>query len=215
MGKTFEKQNITTSQTAKATALESNAMVPAIPRTSAAAFQSSGPPMALVDPLFQDLDLRSRRYLSYFSVQYCHEIALNVNAEQNIYRQLLQYIGNQPLLRDMIIAVSAYSMFQHLPHDTDRSTFYRDALVSKQNALSTLMSKIGDVSVADINIALASVLLFVQFELMDSGKDTWRAHVEGAKMLVYHLQKRRSGHDGSNPSVVSLVNVRLISECIV
>ena len=66
-------------------------------------------------------------------------------------------------------------------------------------------------SSADIDVTLALVLLFVEFELIDSGKDNWRWHINGARKIIDTLgTSNRSAH-----TAISSLRSCLISKCFV
>jgi len=56
--------------------------------------------------------------------------------------------------------------------------------MAKQNALQLLSYSLADMRSTNFDIILASILLFINFELIESGKDSGRIHVEGAKSLI-------------------------------
>ncbi len=61
---------------------------------------------------------------------------------------------------------------------------YKDALAAKQRALHLLKSALADLASTDIDATLAVVLLLVDFELIDSGQDNWRHHINGARTII-------------------------------
>ena len=92
---------------------------------------------------------------------------------------------------------------------------YNDALRAKQRALHLLksaLSRMDFVDFVDIDVTLAVVLLFIEFELIDSGRDNWRYHTNGARTIIETLC-------GSNistaQSAMSPLRSCLISNCLV
>lgn len=69
----------------------------------------------------------------------------------------------------------------------ERLKSYHDALAAKQQALSLLQSGIVSVSSADVDVTLAVVLLFIELELIDSGRDHWKYHIKGARTMIETL----------------------------
>ncbi|KAJ9621810.1 hypothetical protein H2204_011726 [Knufia peltigerae] len=69
----------------------------------------------------------------------------------------------------------------------ERLNSYHDALAAKQQALSLLQSGIVSVSSADVDVTLAVVLLFIELELIDSGRDHWKYHIKGARTMIETL----------------------------
>ncbi len=92
-----------------------------------------------------------------------------------------------------------------------RPKLYQDALTAKQRALRLLNSALNDMASADIDVTLAAVLLFIEFELIDSGKDNWRSHINGARTLIDML----GGSNESARTTMSPLRSCLISNCLV
>ena len=93
----------------------------------------------------------------------------------------------------------------------DSSSERRDALTSKQIALRLLRQALKDMQSIDMDIILASMLLFIEFELIDSGKDDWRLHMNGARSLIDSLPL---SYD-MNTSGMSPMRICLVSNCLV
>ena len=92
-----------------------------------------------------------------------------------------------------------------------RPKSYRDALAAKQRALHLLNSALNIMFPANIDVTLAAVVLFIEFELIDSGKDNWRWHINGARTIIDILV-------GSNElahTPMSSLRSCLISKCLV
>jgi hypothetical protein len=178
-------------------------------------FGGISPAYALIDPLLQDLDQRSRHYIAHFASRFCQELVIYDIPGSNSFRSLLQGIGSYPALRNMIIATSAYDLFCRFPSGVRHPTSYRDALAAKHRALQSLRLTLENVETIDINSVLTAILLLIHFELIDSGKNAWKAHIAGAQMLVCQ-QKLLEGRSRSFTSVMTnATDVFLISECIV
>jgi hypothetical protein len=58
------------------------------------------------------------------------------------------------------------------------------ALSAKSKALGLLNITLRHANSQNWVIALASIILFIDFELISSGKNDWKIHVEGAKRLI-------------------------------
>ncbi|KAF2492503.1 hypothetical protein BU16DRAFT_424686, partial [Lophium mytilinum] len=217
MGKTFEDPSASGMKDESATAMRSatsQAMTPT--KNSPGHFQSVWEPnVSLVDPLLQDLDHRSRRYISHFASHVAQDMVIYDLPEQNTFHSLLKYIGSYPMLRNMVIATSAYLLSNRFTPDTRPSTLYNDALTAKHRAIGMLRPALQNIDTMDPNIVLASITLFILFELIDSGKNSWRIHVEGAKMLLLHYNSQQSYESVSTPLMSDAANAGLISECIV
>lgn len=85
------------------------------------------------------------------------------------------------------------------------------ALEAKHRAQGLLNFAIGKMVSEDLDGILATVLLFVHFEIMDSGQTRWNDHIRGAKVLVDMVY--RSESKASVP--MSILRRCLISNCMV
>jgi hypothetical protein len=88
---------------------------------------------------------------------------------------------------------------------------YQHALVAKQEALRLLYLALTDPIETSGIMTLASVLLFINLELIDSGKNGWRPHVEGARRLTESLECLRNVQTNSTNSLRDC----MISNCLV
>ena len=217
------------------------------------------PPMILTDPLIQDLDHASRKYLIYCELPlscastspldadqgYCLSVASNVckdfvvydTPEHNPFRELIPMTHDHPLLLQIIIANSALHMSNTCqdplsspttpslsPSQTgplssadstrpvaQRLKSHNDALVAKQRALCLLRSTLTTIASANIEVTLAVVLLFIEFELIDCGRDSWRHHVHAARAIIKALFEHNTPRQG----MMSPLRSCLVSHCLV
>jgi hypothetical protein len=84
------------------------------------------------------------------------------------------------------------------------------ALSAKSKALSLLNATLEHANSDNWVIALASIILFIDFELISSGKNDWKVHVEGAKRLIACFDV---SHVSLDSSVLQLRDFA-ISDCI-
>lgn len=91
------------------------------------------------------------------------------------------------------------------------SESYKDALTSKQRALCLLKSALFSMASTNIDVTLAVVLLFIEFELIDSGRDNWRHHINGARTIIETL----CGPNMLAQTTLSPLRSCLISNCLV
>ncbi|KAF2710143.1 hypothetical protein K504DRAFT_476211 [Pleomassaria siparia CBS 279.74] len=168
----------------------------------------------LVDPLVQDMAYDSRYYLFHFATQLCAEMVTYDVPGNNPVRDLIPVVSDSPLLLQIILANSAFHIFNILrePVETESSTYqddrrprliahyggpnrlggplkssYRDALVAKQQALSLLAQSVASVNEHNIDQILVVILLFINYALIESGKDKWMVHMAGARKLIHLL----------------------------
>lgn len=163
----------------------------------------------LTDPLVHDLDLQSRYYLHHFATQICDVMVVYDVPGGNPIRDLIPATSAYPLLLHVIIANSAFHVFNlsrnpmsHSAYQAEQSSnlwsrhqfvspfggplksSYRDALVAKQQALSLLAQSVAAVNESNIDIILVTILMFVNYALVESGRDKWKTHMDGALQLI-------------------------------
>jgi hypothetical protein len=121
----------------------------------------------------------------------------------NSFRQLLNHTTEHAMLREIVIAISALHYFNALrlnvaanqPLRKIAAQPYQDALAAKSRALSLLAKSIRVGSNTGLtterltskDITLACIMLFIMFEMLDSGTKEWRSNTEGAKQLLAYL----------------------------
>lgn len=98
------------------------------------------------------------------------------------------------VLLHIIVANSALHMFNRSRRgsmtrskDGEVTKPFLDALIAKQRALSMLRHALTQIPAENTDIILAVVILFVEFELLDSGRDNWKYHIEGARKIIRAL----------------------------
>ncbi len=102
-------------------------------------------------------------------------------------------------------------MLQSNDSRTLQGGLYELALRAKQQALVQLNLALGTMGLDDLDVILATVLLFVQFEIMDTGRDEWKHHIRGARSLIDLVYK-----SGSNAvETMSTLRRCLVSNCLV
>ncbi|KAF7552792.1 hypothetical protein G7Z17_g4068 [Cylindrodendrum hubeiense] len=150
-------------------------------------------PWMLMDPIFQDMKYSQRQYLAYFSSRLCRDFVAYDIPEHNPFRNLLPLTQAHPLLRQVIIAASAAHMYNRArpwlgPDSLDRGDGPKhllvDALVAKQQVLQMMPSALRSINSIDGDVLLASVLFLINVELIESGKQNWKAHLDGAGRIM-------------------------------
>jgi hypothetical protein len=151
--------------------------------------------------------------------QVCKDLVLYDLPKQNPFRDLLPFSGDHPVLQHIIVANSALHLANAMEEDSltrdarrgPSLEAYRDALVAKHRALRLLSEALTNSDSICSDVILASIMLFIKFELLDSGRNGWRFHTEGARQLmVYLCQNGKS-------ELLALNSLRscLISNCAV
>lgn len=167
----------------------------------------------------------------------CKDFVLYDIAKENPFRELIPLCHYHPILLQIIVANSALHMSNArqktlatemkikpdchqagLSGSTHSSLYtfqptrsYNDALLAKQRALVFLKCALADISVTEFDVTVATVLLFVEFELIDSGRDEWRHHIIGARTIIEVLCESAQ----ITQTFMSPLRSCLISNCLV
>ena len=150
----------------------------------------------------------------------CKDLVLYDVPMYNPFRQLIPLSVEHPALLQIIVANSALHMSNTCRRSLDSDSTctselqagsYSDALMAKQRALCLLMAALADSDSLDVDVTLAVVLLFIEFELIDSGRDQWRYHISGARKLIQRLL----GPEVTTRHSMSPLRGCLISNCVV
>lgn len=160
--------------------------------------------LAPIEEMTMFASAKSRGIFHLDSTRLCYEVVLDHLNLENPLQDILPLAAAHPLVMQIIIANSAYHLFnlyrqayrkgQSFTQSTDLVSSnpllrqaYKDALIAKQSALRLLNSAIGQMDDTNADIIVACVHMFINLELIDSGKYNWRVHVEGAKKLFATL----------------------------
>lgn len=124
--------------------------------------------------------------------------------EDNHFRGLIPLAHHNPVLLHIIIANSAMRMSHvqqrnvesHATGQLDtspsafqlsRSTSASYALGAKYRSLYLLCTILRGNAPIQSDITLAVVLLFIELELLDSGRENWTHHINGARRIIEKL----------------------------
>jgi hypothetical protein len=157
----------------------------------------------------------------------CKNFVLYDTTQRNPFRDLIPLTRQHPILLQIIVANSAMHMFKssrrHLKSNDQGSEEslrcrnlegfrpYLDALTAKHRALSMLKNALMDKTTTDSDVILTVMILFVELELLDSGRNNWKHHIEGARTIIANLFKAQLPEKLS----VNLLRSCLISNWIV
>ncbi|KAI1476995.1 fungal-specific transcription factor domain-containing protein [Daldinia eschscholtzii] len=188
----------------------------------------------LTDPIFQDLSPRSKQYLSYYVHRCCMECTLYEPASPNGFRQFLVMIPDNPALAHSILAISAIHQAQeikcisnnnnNLPkaitfnesspdymnvandrnNDVRSSTQYTDALVHSSLCITALRNALDNAPDA-FGALIASVLLLIWVDMLDSGATAWKHHIDGLRVLVSLQRSARVRNANSRVRATSIL----------
>jgi hypothetical protein len=160
----------------------------------------------------------------------CKDFILYDIPKSNAFRDLVPLTQWHPALLQIIIATSALRMSNALQKfaelriplrsgaknlssrtsissSVQQRDSYNHALTAKQRALQLLKSALANITAVDVDVTLAVILLFIEFELIDSGRDNWRYHINGARSIIESLCG--SAHTSMTP-----LRRWLISNCL-
>ena len=84
---------------------------------------------------------------------------------------------------------------------------YRDSLAAKQKAHGLLRNAIDPIRQIDSEIILAVIVLLIEAELIDVGRNNWKHHIQGATNVIEPLY----GRDFSQVSTMSPLQKCLMS----
>ncbi|KAF2182101.1 hypothetical protein K469DRAFT_587513 [Zopfia rhizophila CBS 207.26] len=190
---------------------------------------------SLIDPLVKDLNRHSRYYLFHFATQLCGDMVIYDGPGHNPIRDLIPATSAHPLLLQVMIANSAFHVHNLSRELIDASIYqanrtpclmayyrsvsrfggpfkssYRDALIAKQRSLSLLSQTVTLVDGTNFDVVLVSILLLINYDLIESGKDSWKVHMEGARKLISLV-----GNSSFQPQNMSRLRTCLLSDMLV
>lgn len=148
----------------------------------------------------------------------------------NPYRNLISLTRNHPFLLQAVIANSAIHLSnlhssppsldlcsdgggagKSITTTTDMvSHFRRDAFNAEQKALQLLREAPQPTRGVERDVILSTILLFINFELMSSGKDRWKVHVEGARKIIANFQPRKEPADAET----GMLHDYVVADCL-
>ncbi|KAJ5554030.1 hypothetical protein N7513_003989 [Penicillium frequentans] len=149
------------------------------------------PKFALQDPCVHDLDGSSRFYLDYYNVRIA-KLFILYDSESNPFRNLLTYATESLTLRKSIIAVAARH-FANAGQSFDQvedalSPRYvnanLDALHFKRQTIQALSLSLSHPEYSRKDDTMATILLLIFLDLLESGIDGWKYHLRGAEGLL-------------------------------
>ncbi|KAI8943283.1 hypothetical protein NX059_001303 [Plenodomus lindquistii] len=163
----------------------------------------------LVDPLVNDLDRNSRYYLYHYATQLAEVMVVYDMPGANPMRDIIPATSAYPLLLHIIVANSAFHVYNITRNPMGQSAYqgdqsptvqayyqavsrfggpltssYHDALMAKHHAIGLLAESVATVNPSNIDLILVTILLFVNYALVESGRDKWKVHMDGALKLI-------------------------------
>lgn len=180
---------------------------------------------SIVEPFNQNLSHSTRSYLDHFNRTICADMVA-FDGLWNPLRDLIPATQAFPYLLHIIIANAAHHVLNRsdpfarsevllqptsdgqalAKRQAHTQRYYHDALVAKNKALLSLAQAIEVVTEANFDWLLSAILLFINYDLIESGRDQWEVHMDGAQRLVSFLGR------SSRPQQMSRVRIYQLSE---
>ncbi|KAE8374450.1 fungal-specific transcription factor domain-containing protein [Aspergillus bertholletiae] len=177
--------------------------------------------LALESGPVSNLDRTSRYYLDYYNDQIC-KVFIVYDGEENPLRRLTSLAVNDPVLLKAVLALAArhranssYS-FGNAAAGTSPGALqiHQDALAFKHQAIQGLTHALNDPTVSEQDTTVASIFLLIFLDLLESGRDKWNFHLEGAKRLITssQLHELRAGRFQDPGRTVELIRKFIIKQ---
>ncbi|KAM3500138.1 hypothetical protein MY11210_009544 [Beauveria gryllotalpidicola] len=158
------------------------------------------PSLSLQDPRMASLDRQSRFYIDYYNKRVC-KLYILYDSDSNPFRTLLAYASEDATLQTSIISLAA----RHYANtglffdaaDAHRSPRFAkaqlDALRCKGQAIKALSESMSRPSTRNKDATMATILLLIFLDILESGMDGWSFHIRGVKLL-YQSTAQSSSH---------------------
>ncbi|KAG8161054.1 hypothetical protein KVR01_009318 [Diaporthe batatas] len=170
--------------------------------------------LPLIDPLLVNLGPQHREYIGHFERSVCKDlVSFDHQDSYNPFRFILSLIDNFDYIREITLATSAVHMVA-----LRRSyglTYHKqlvDALNAKGQAYRLLRRALDNLAAVDKPIAMVAVVFFINFDLIESGRGSWKTHVEAAGKLlksIHTMEIRKQ----IPPSIAKLADI-VVADCI-
>ncbi|KAK1140837.1 hypothetical protein N8T08_009834 [Aspergillus melleus] len=152
-----------------------------------------------------------RGYIAYFEQQCCQEYVLYDSEQANLFKESIRLTPSCPGLCHAVVSVAALHLtlriasaqcnekimaYDSNPYEVQLSQSadqvrhlyplpaYHDALYHKQRTLSFLRSEAYAGCFSNPDGVIASMIMSIWFELMESGRDTWKYHLRGLREVM-------------------------------
>ncbi|RAH70036.1 Zn(II)2Cys6 transcription factor [Aspergillus aculeatinus CBS 121060] len=140
---------------------------------------------ALMDPFLQDLSSEARHHLNHFYSRVWEDLVIYHLPMQtwNPCSELYWRSQTCPAMFHVIMAMAAYHRYNLITSKERAQSILVDALQWKQGALvrfQTMLSRVQ--STACVQVLVCSMLL-ANFDLLESGRDTWQLHLDSAWVI--------------------------------
>ncbi|KEF62003.1 uncharacterized protein A1O9_03575 [Exophiala aquamarina CBS 119918] len=187
--------------------------------------------LPLLDPSVKDFSHTDRYYLSHFHNRLCQDLVTYDIPSHNPYRNLISLTRDHAFLLQAVIANSAIHLSnlhssppslelcssgggtaKSITTAADKvSQLRRDAFNAEQKALQALREAPQPTRGVERDVILSTILLFINFELMSSGKNRWKVHVEGARKIIANFQPHKESAD----TETGMLHDYVVADCLI
>ncbi|KAL8377439.1 hypothetical protein RB595_008222 [Gaeumannomyces hyphopodioides] len=144
---------------------------------------------SLVDPVTQDFDSATRYYMHYYVERVAQDLVVYDTPDRNPFRNLVPLCQGHAFLRHVVVALAAVHQVSFL---RSRGRPFRekllDALAAKHKAIVLIKDALENLGPHNYGDVLTAVVYLINFDLVDSGRDSWQAHVVAAGRLIAMLR---------------------------
>ncbi|CEJ60855.1 hypothetical protein PMG11_09411 [Penicillium brasilianum] len=149
------------------------------------------PSYAMQDPRIHHMDRLSKYYIDYYNQRIC-KLYILFDSESNPFRNLISFCLEDLALQKSIVAIAArhFANTGRSFDTTDAAVPHRfvnanmDALLFKKQAIEALSSSLSDTGSRRTEATMATILLLIFLDLLESGIDGWNSHLQGARGLL-------------------------------
>lgn len=170
--------------------------------------------LPLIDPLLVNLEPRHRVYIGHFERSVCKDlVSWDHQDAYNPFRSMLSLVDSFDYIREITLATSAVHM---VTIRRSRGLTYQkelvDALTAKGQAYRLLRRALENLAAADKPIAVVAVVFFINFDLIESGRGSWKTHIEAAGNLLKSIHAMEIKNQ-IPPSIAKLADI-VVADCI-
>ncbi|KAL7920145.1 fungal-specific transcription factor domain-containing protein [Trichoderma austrokoningii] len=147
----------------------------------------AGPPPTLQDSHISSVE---RFYIDYYEKRVC-KLYILYDSDTNPFRKLLPYALEDVALQKSIVALAArhfantgYSFGRieaNTSHQFEKAEL--NALQFKRQTIDALSRSLSNAESCKKDATLATILLLIFLDLLESGIDGWSLHIQGAKVI--------------------------------
>lgn len=134
---------------------------------------------------------------------FCRLMVLYEIPHENPYRRLLPLVKTSPTLASAISAVGACHYMHTCNRDTSLGSAspdanvrgaYQHALMFKQRTLRLLRVELSDPNKRSDPTIIASILMLLTLDIVESGQGDWKIHVAGARDFIKGRLRQATGN---------------------